>query len=340
MADFSDVEKLNASWKHLLGIVGTSNLGGSAGKFPHEEFLTGSHIVTLGDIWSENVPAASTRDTARTLAAISGSVVEDRSNSESISLVANGSNWDITTTGIIPVEGFQVSNTHPSPSYVRSITAVVDNGGGNYTITLNSNSGVSAGAAVLHSRIFLTVDPSSNGVAWFTKSVYGNHFSNRIENFIHGQRFGRGYTARVFQANGTEVINGTVPWIFSWQTGLLLFPDNYSPSYLGLVTPLYVELFRYIGDFGTGSSSLTPGNINDTLRYNGASWEPTSSLQISTSDVFVANNLTISGATIVSSGVTPSGSFAPGVDGEIRRGSNYIYYHTGGRWVRTAFQEF
>jgi len=183
MADFSEQEKRNLSFKHVLGIAGTNNLDGSNGKYWYEEQFSSSHPVYLPKARVEFVPQASNITQARANAQVYDSV-EDRSQGESVTLVSNGSNWDISTSLIAPKIGYQVSNIHPNPTYIKSIDAVVDNGGGSYTITLNNNTGVSAGSAVLHSRIYLTKDPTSNEKTWIVRKIQGDYFSERERDFL------------------------------------------------------------------------------------------------------------------------------------------------------------
>lgn len=333
MADFSSSEKVNASWKHLFGLLGTSNADGSAGKFWYEEVFAATHIIVPEDIWSDNVVIAGTKAQAQAQAAAS-SVIEDRSSGESISLSANGLDWDITTTGIEPKIGFQVSDTHPNATYIKSITNVIDMGGGSYTITLSDNTGVSAGSAILNSRIYLTEDLTTNGLGWFARSEVGNHFSSIIENFIQPQRFGQGYTVRLYQADGTEIVTTEGAWIFNWQKGLLLLANGFTADDLGYSKPLYIEAFRYTGTFG-GGGSLPSGTLNDTLRYDGANWVPTNALQCDDTDVYVQNQLTVSGAIVVASGTAPSGTFDTGQEGEIRYDNNFLYLKTQGKWKKS-----
>ena len=232
MADFSNTEKINASWKHLFGILGTSN--SVPGKTWYEEAIDATHIVVPQDIWSDVVPYATNKAQAQSN---SGAIVEDRSDGQAITLVANGSDWDISAT-FEPKIGYQISDVHPNPTYVKSITNVVNNGGGNYTITLNNNSGVSAGSSVLHRRIFLTVDLASNGLAWFSKSIFGSTFSDTIVNFLQPQKFGIGYSVRLYQSNGTEILTTHGAWIFNWQKGCLLFAKGFSADDLSYAKPL------------------------------------------------------------------------------------------------------
>lgn len=342
MADFSDIEKTNASFKHLFGLIGTANtVPASGGKQWYEEKTPASHIIFTEDIWSQDteISVETNRTAARAAATVSGSVVEDRSQGENISLSSNGSDWDITTVSIVPKVGFQISDVHPNASYVHSITNVVDNGGGSYTITLNSNTGVSVGAAVLHSRIYLTEDLTSNGLSYFCRSIVGNTFSPAIKNLVPNAKFGQGYAIRLFQADGTEIVTTEGAWIPNWQQGLILFGDGLTPSDQGYAEPLYIEAFRYIGEFGGGSSTI-PGNINETLRHNGSGFESSNALLNNGTDVTVSNFLTISGGVAIPSGIAPSGSLAPGEEGELRHDNNFLYLHTGGVWRRSSFQKF
>jgi hypothetical protein len=339
MADFSSTEKTNAAWKHLFSIVGTANGTGAGGKFWYEENLSASHVVVPTDIWSDTIPAAANLAAAHAVAS-SGTIVEDRALGENITLVPNGLNWDITASTIEPKIGFQITNVHPNPTYVKSITAVVDNGGGSYTITLNSNTGVSAGSAVLHSRIYLTLDPTSNGLSWFARQVQGNNFSAQIKDFIQPQRFGKGYTVRLFRANGTEIVTTEGAWIFNWQQGLLLFANGFTAANLGYAQPLYIEAFKYTGLYGGGGASLPAGNIHDTLRFDGTNWIPTSAVQSDDTNLYVQNRLSVSGSLQVASGVAPSGTMAPGDEGELRWSGQFLYLCTASGWRRSNLQLF
>jgi hypothetical protein len=343
MADFSEDEKTNAAYKHLYGLLGTSNVDAtSGGRQWYEEKIPATHVIFTEDIWAEDtlISGATTQAEARTAATASGSVVEDRSQGEGISLVANGSSWDITTSTIVPEIGYQVTDVHPSATYLRSITNVVDNGGGSYTITLNSNIGVSAGSAVLHSRIFLTEDPTSNGLSYLCRRIVGNTFSPVIKNLIPNAKFGQGYAIRLYQADGTEITTTQGAWIPNWQQGLILFGDGFTPDDEGYTTPLYIEAFRYVGQFGSGGLASIPGNLHETLRHNGSGFESSNALLNDGSDIYVPNTLTISGAIVVPSGVAPTSSLDAGQDGEIRRNGRFLYVHTGGKWLRAPFSSF
>lgn len=255
MADFSEQEKRNLSFKHVLGVAGTNNLDGANGRRWYEESISSTHPVYLPIARAEYVPTAINITQARSNAQSYGSV-EDRSQGESVTLAANGSDWNITTTTIVPDVGYQITNTHPNPTYIKSITAVVDNGGGSYTITLSDNTGVSAGAAVLHSRLYLTKDPTSNQKTWMAKEGHGNHFSARIRDFFDPFAFGQGYTLNLFQNDGTQVQLTEGAWFFNWAEGLLVFADGFTASDLGYSEPLYVEGFRYSGDLGVSGVGI------------------------------------------------------------------------------------
>lgn len=337
MADFSSTEKINASWKHLFGILGTANGSGAAGKFWYEELMAASHIIAPEDVWFDPVTVANNLTAAH---AAASTIIEDRALGENITLVQNGINWDITTTTIVPKVGYQLTDVHPNATYIKSITNVVDHGGGSYTISLNNNTGVSSGSAVLHSRIYLTIDPSSNGLSWFARSKYGDSFSANINNFIQSHKFGRGYSIRLFQANGTEVMTTQGAWIFHNQKGLLLFANGYTATQMGYSTPLYIEGFRYTGSTGVGTS-IPAGNLNDTLRFDGTNYVPTSSVQSDGLNLYVQNLLAVSGSLTLASGVQPTDTtYSGGLVGEFRWDNNFLYLKTDTGWARTNIQRF
>ena len=336
MADFSSTEKVNTSWKHLFGILGTSNGAGAAGKTWYEENLAASHITLPSDIWTTGIPVAN--NITQALASV-GTTVENRTSGENITLVQNGVNWDISTTTTIPKVGHQITKSQPNPVYIKSITNVVDNGGGNYTISLNSNTGVTAGSAVLQGRVYLTLDPTSNGKAWFSRKEYGNSFSSLITDFIHPQQFGKGYSVRLFQSNGIEINTTDGAWIFHNQKGIVLFADGFTASDLGYSQPLYIQGFRYTGAFGVGTS-LPGGNINDTLRFDGTSWIPTSAVKSDGTNLGIQNRLTVSGSIVVPSGTPPSTSGIAGDLGEVRWDNNFMYIKTAVGWARTDISYF
>lgn len=252
MADFTSAEKINIGLKHFLGILGTNNLDGANGRRYYEELYPASHVVYLQKAWAEAIPYAVTKAEALTYV---GDVIEDRTSSESITITSSGSDWSFSSSSIVPQIGYQITDIFPNPTYIRSITAVTDHGGGNYTVTLNDNIGVSAGNVILHSRVFLTLDPTSNNLTWLAMQVQGDFFSTRLEEFISPFDFGRGYAVNLFEADGTPInVAGAGTWLFKWEEGVLVFPDGQTAVDLGYQTPLYVEGFRYIGKLGAGAS--------------------------------------------------------------------------------------
>ena len=255
MAEFSEQEKRNLSFKHVLGIAGTNNLDGANGRQWYEETIASTHPVYLPTARADFIPQAGSLSTAQANATSFDSV-EDRSQGESITLSSNGSDWDITTSTIVPQLGYQVTDVHPSPSYIKSIVAVIDNGGGNYTITLNDNSGVSAGSAVLHSRIYLTKDPTSNQKSWQAKTVQSDFFSSRVRDFLSPIDFGKGYNVNLYQNDGTAIQLTEGAWFFNWAEGLLIFADGFTAQDLGYTEPLYIEAFRYNGQLGASGAAI------------------------------------------------------------------------------------
>ena len=336
MADFSNIEKINGTWKHLFGLLGTHNGAPPNGKMWFEETLAASHVVSEEDIWASEVPNANTYSEAKSNV---GVVVEDRTDDISVTLVEDGTDWLISVAPFEPKVGYQITDQHPSPNYVKSIIAIEDLGGNTYRVTLNNNLGVSDGPAVLHRRIYLTPDPTTNNVAWFARETYGNHFSNLQRNFILPQKFGRGYFIRLFQSNGVEVLTTQGAWIFNYQKGMLLFGQGFTPTDLGYATPLYIELFRYTGEVGIGTS-LPEGNMHDMLYYNGTEYVPTSNIQSDGVDLYVNNKLTVSGNFSLESDSAPITTSDPGELGEFRWDNNFLYIRTSTGWARTSIQRF
>jgi hypothetical protein len=336
MADFSSTEKVNANWKHLFGLLGTYNGSAPNGKAWYEETIAANHIISAEDIWASAVPDATTLIQAKDNA---GSVVEDRTDGATVSISPDAGGWLLSISTFEPQVGYQITDQHPNPSYVRSIIQVDNIGSNQYRIFLNDNSGVSPGNVVLQRRIFLTADPSTNNIAWLARSVFGNSFSELQTNFILPQKFGRGYSIRVFQGNGTEVLTTHGAWIFNYQKGLLLFGQGFTPQNLGYSTPIYVELFKYVGILGV-EGTIPAGNLNDILHFNGTEYVPTSSVQCDGTDLFVQNRLMVSGSLVTTSGTTPVGFSDTGDEGEVRWDDNFLYIRTSTGWTRTSLHRF
>lgn len=92
---------------------------------------------------------------------------------------------------------------------------------------------------------------------------------------------------------------------------------------------------------GSSSGEVTvSGSVDETLRHNGTNFESSDALLNNGTDIYVKNNLIVSGSTTVASGIAPASSSDPGTDGEIRRDVNFLYIHTGGSWARSSLQRF
>lgn len=298
MADFSAQEKRNLSFKHVLGIVGTNNLDGANGRQWYEELFAGSHPVYLPEARADEVPFALNITEARNNST-SFNPVEDRSQGESITLTSLGSDWTFNSSVITPKIGYQITDVHPNASYIKSITSVTDNGGGSYTVTLNNNTGVVSGPAVLHSRLYLTLDPTSNNKTWIAKEIVGDFFSDRLTDFLSPIDFGKGYTVNLFESNGNQIQVTQGAWIFNWAEGLLIFAEGFTAVDESYSTPLYIEGFRYTGSLGVSGSAL---DVSKDLTVLGTG--------IGQIDFGDGLDVTISGDTAFVSvtGVTASGS--------------------------------
>lgn len=90
----------------------------------------------------------------------------------------------------------------------------------------------------------------------------------------------------------------------------------------------------------SGSVISGTAELLDTVWYDGITYVPNSSLKSDGIDVYIKNNLTVSGATILSSGVKPTNSSASGTVGEVRWENNFFYLCTPNGWRRVNLQYF
>jgi len=90
-------------------------------------------------------------------------------------------------------------------------------------------------------------------------------------------------------------------------------------------------------------SGVVPGtaNTHDTLRYDGADWVANSQVISDGPNFNIAGGLTVSGFTVLSSGVSPvtSGTVG-GASGEIRWNDNFLFLKTSLGWARVALGYF
>lgn len=99
----------------------------------------------------------------------------------------------------------------------------------------------------------LTKKSGYNERLWAAHSTYDDEGSNIYSNFLLPQRFGPGYTLRLYEDDGTgnkgnEITTTEGAWIFSYKGGLLILGDNYTASDMGWTEPLHIVGYRYIGD--------------------------------------------------------------------------------------------
>jgi hypothetical protein len=102
------------------------------------------------------------------------------------------------------------------------------------------------------------------------------------------------------------------------------------------------------GTPGSGSN-VVPGLEHETLRWNGTEYVPSDALLNDGTDIFVGNDLTVSGsvsvlgpiistgAMILASGTTPTSTADPaGTVGEVRWDDDYIYIKKASGWQRMS----
>jgi len=80
---------------------------------------------------------------------------------------------------------------------------------------------------------------------------------------------------------------------------------------------------------------------HDTLRYDGADWVANSQVVSDGPNFSIAGGLTVSGFTVLSSGVSPATSgTVGGTSGEIRWNDNFLFLKTSLGWARVALGYF
>ena len=114
----------------------------------------------------------------------------------------------------------------------------------------------------------LTKDPSvPNNRCWKVCVTPGDPNSGAYTHFVH-PRFGQGYTARIYDANGTEITTTALKWIFIYETGVLIFEED--PVAAGYVEPLKISAYQYIGKFVSDDTlgGVIPGGPDKSVQFN------------------------------------------------------------------------
>jgi len=126
----------------------------------------------------------------------------------------------------------------------------------------------------------LSVIPGTNGRAWAAFKTYNNKNSGINGDWLQPQLFGRGYSLRLYQDNGTH--NDAIPssgapgneiattfgtWIPNYKLGFIILGDNSTVPVMGWTSPLWVKVFRYIGPKGV--TGTTAGVSLDDAYNNG-----------------------------------------------------------------------
>ena len=109
-----------------------------------------------------------------------------------------------------------------------------------------------------HGRLRLTIEPATNDSVLFARSIPGDPTSSILKDWLQPQKFGQGYTVRLFDsATGGNEITTTQGqgWFFYWQQGCLILGNGTTPQTAFGVTDIYIEGYRYIGSKGVTSST-------------------------------------------------------------------------------------
>ncbi len=136
------------------------------------------------------------------------------------------------------------------------------------SISITPVQAVSDGVAELRTLFTLTEDTSvANHLCY-----YAFETGNRLKDWI-SDKYGSGYSIRLFQNNGTEIFpTDTSTWFFDYPTGILTLNSSN-----GLSLPLKVTGYRYIGTkgdqgvTGVGGAAIYAGASPSTVTVGGLS---------------------------------------------------------------------
>ncbi len=121
---------------------------------------------------------------------------------------------------------------------------------------------------LVEEEIKLSVVPGTNGRAWAAFQTYNDPSSGVIGDWLQPQLFGRGYALRFYQDNGTH--NDAIPssgapgdeisttegaWIPNYKLGFIILGDAQTAPVQGWTIPLWVKVFRYVGEKGVDGGS-------------------------------------------------------------------------------------
>ena len=116
-----------------------------------------------------------------------------------------------------------------------------------------------------HTLFTLTLDPTSNGTVWIAHETPGDTSSPILGDWLLPQKFGQGYTLRIYDNNNNEISTTEMEgWIFDYLNGFLILGNGLSASSQGYTEPLKITGYRYIGSrLCSTSTCSTSGHDED-----------------------------------------------------------------------------
>ena len=150
----------------------------------------------------------------------------------------------------------------------------------NYPTIIESYKDPSSFPNTTHGRLRLTIEPATNDTVLFARSIPGDPTSPILKDWLQPQKFGQGYTVRLFDSaiGGTEITTTQGQgWFFYWQWGCLILGNGTTPMTAFGVSDIYIEGYRYIGRKSVSSmiyclrpddaSSIDATSLNSSLTF-------------------------------------------------------------------------
>lgn len=124
-------------------------------------------------------------------------------------------------------------------------------------------------SAVVEKNVLYVLDeiPLSNEQGWAAYTTPGDTTSERLINWLNPTLFGDGYHFQLFENDNTPINLTDGRFQVDNRNGIVRFDEGFTPSDLGLATPLKLTFYRYIGltaaDGGIGGPQGDPGPAGD-----------------------------------------------------------------------------
>lgn len=113
-----------------------------------------------------------------------------------------------------------------------------------------ADSAVASNPTIIEKRTMYLLDeiPLSNGQGWAAYTTPGDTTSTRLINWLNPQLFGDGYFFSLFENDSTPVNLTDGRFQVDSKNGIVRFDEGFTPTDLGLSTPIRLTFYRYIGD--------------------------------------------------------------------------------------------